>query len=69
LHCSYPDRDYREIAAEWHRITSGIVVVTLGPEGVYAPHGLFQAVRRAQSRRREPVGTHWPAQVKPERNV
>jgi fructokinase len=32
----YPGRDYREVAAEWRRITSGMVVVTLGPEGAYA---------------------------------
>jgi fructokinase len=146
----YPDRDYREIAAEWHRITAGIVIVTLGPEGVYAltaggaditlpavpadvvdtvgagdafssalldglvsevapgadpatglqriesgvarrllerasasaaftceqvgaesadAHSLEQAVQRAQSGRPRPVGTHWPGQVKLERNV
>jgi fructokinase len=32
----YPDREYREIAAAWQRMTSGIVIVTLGAEGVYA---------------------------------
>jgi fructokinase len=32
----YPGRDYREVAAGWHRLTSGVVVVTLGPAGVYA---------------------------------
>jgi fructokinase len=32
----YPGRDYRDVAAEWHGLTSGIVVVTLGPAGVYA---------------------------------
>jgi fructokinase len=32
----YPGREYREIAAAWHRMTSGIIIVTLGPEGVYA---------------------------------
>jgi fructokinase len=146
----YPDRDYREIAAEWQRITSGMVIVTLGREGVYAltaggaeitlpavpadvvdtvgagdafssafldglvgevpqdtapatglervgtgvmrrllerasasaaftcervgaesadAHSLKQAVRRAQSGPGGPVGNHWDAQVKLERNV
>jgi len=32
----YPGRDYREIAAAWQRMMSGLVVVTLGPGGVYA---------------------------------
>ena len=32
----YPGRDYREIAAEWQRKTSGTVIVTLGAEGAYA---------------------------------
>jgi fructokinase len=32
----YPGRDYRDIAAEWRRQTSGTVVVTLGPRGAYA---------------------------------
>src|SRR5487761_27978 len=32
----YPGRNYREIAAEWQRKTSGIVIVTLGAEGAYA---------------------------------
>lgn len=32
----YPGRDWREIAAAWQRLTSGMVVVTLGPEGAYA---------------------------------
>src|SRR5487761_463443 len=32
----YPGRNYREIAAEWQRKTSGIVIVTLGSEGAYA---------------------------------
>jgi len=32
----YPGRDYRDIAAEWQRKTSGTVVVTLGPNGAYA---------------------------------
>jgi fructokinase len=32
----YPGREYREIAAAWQRMTAGIVVVTLGAEGVYA---------------------------------
>jgi fructokinase len=32
----YPGREYREIAAEWRRMTSGIVIVTLGADGVYA---------------------------------
>jgi fructokinase len=32
----YPGRDYRDIAAEWQRKTSGTVIVTLGPHGAYA---------------------------------
>ncbi len=32
----YPGREYREIAATWQRMTSGIVIVTLGADGVYA---------------------------------
>lgn len=32
----YPGHDYREIAAAWHGVMSGLVVVTLGPGGVYA---------------------------------
>lgn len=32
----YPGREYREIAAAWQRMTSGIVIVTLGADGVYA---------------------------------
>jgi fructokinase len=32
----YPGQEYREIAAAWQRTTAGIVVVTLGAEGVYA---------------------------------
>ena len=32
----YPGRGYREIAAEWQGMTSGIVIVTRGAEGVYA---------------------------------
>ena len=32
----YPGRDYREIAAAWQRMMSGLVAVTLGPGGVYA---------------------------------
>jgi fructokinase len=32
----YPGRDYREIAAAWQGMTSGLVAVTLGPGGVYA---------------------------------
>jgi fructokinase len=32
----YPGRDYRDVAAAWHRLTPGIVVVTLGPAGVHA---------------------------------
>jgi fructokinase len=32
----YPGREYREIAAEWQSMTSGIVIVTLGSIGVYA---------------------------------
>jgi fructokinase len=32
----YPDRDWREIAAGWQRMTSGIVVITLGPDGASA---------------------------------
>jgi fructokinase len=32
----YPGHDYREIAAAWQRMMSGLVAVTLGPGGVYA---------------------------------
>jgi fructokinase len=32
----YPGRDWREIAAAWQRLTSGMVVVTLGPAGACA---------------------------------
>ena len=32
----YPGRDFREIAAGWQRMTSGIIIVTLGPAGAYA---------------------------------
>lgn len=32
----YPGQDYRDVAAAWHGLTSGAVVVTLGPDGVYA---------------------------------
>jgi fructokinase len=32
----YPGQGYRDIAAEWRRMTSGIVIVTRGAEGVYA---------------------------------
>jgi fructokinase len=32
----YPGRGYCEIAAAWQRMTPGIIVVTLGAEGVYA---------------------------------
>jgi fructokinase len=32
----YPGRDWREIAATWQRMTSGMVVVTRGPDGAYA---------------------------------
>ncbi len=32
----YPGRDWREIAAGWQRMTSGIVVITLGPDGASA---------------------------------
>ncbi len=32
----YPGRRYCEIAAAWQRMTPGIIVVTLGAEGVYA---------------------------------
>jgi fructokinase len=32
----YPGRDYRDVAAAWQHMTSGIVVVTLGADGVYA---------------------------------
>jgi fructokinase len=32
----YPGREYREIAAEWQRKTSGTIIVTLGAEGAYA---------------------------------
>jgi fructokinase len=32
----YPGREYRDVAADWQRQTSGIVIVTLGPAGAYA---------------------------------
>jgi fructokinase len=32
----YPGRQYRQIAAAWQRLTAGLVIVTLGGEGVYA---------------------------------
>jgi fructokinase len=32
----YPGRDYRDVAAQWQRKTSGPVIVTLGPGGAYA---------------------------------
>jgi fructokinase len=32
----YPGRDYREVAAGWQPVTSGLVIVTLGPKGAYA---------------------------------
>jgi fructokinase len=32
----YPGRDYREVAAVWQAMTSGLVAVTLGADGVYA---------------------------------
>jgi fructokinase len=32
----YPGRDWREIAADWQRMTSGIVVITLGSDGASA---------------------------------
>jgi fructokinase len=41
----YPGREYPEIAASWHRMTSGVVVVTLGPEGVYATWGHDSEIR------------------------
>jgi fructokinase len=32
----YPGRDWREIAAAWQEMTSGLIVVTLGANGAYA---------------------------------
>lgn len=32
----YPGSDFRQIAAGWQRMTSGIIIVTLGPAGAYA---------------------------------
>jgi fructokinase len=32
----YPGQNWRDVAAAWHRMTSGIVIVTLGAKGAYA---------------------------------
>jgi fructokinase len=42
----YPDRDYREVAAQWQEMAPGLVAVTLGADGVYAlaPGGVEMTV-------------------------
>ncbi len=32
----YPGADWQEVAAAWHRVTAGFVIVTLGAKGAYA---------------------------------